>query len=339
MTEAIVNAPLHHSLHLPSCDALSANLQRNLQQDLKRTGEITVSTAIDLYMAAYSGRDTTRASRMLYWKTILGNLKLNEVNSDHIFFATEELATKQARYWAGKDADGKPIFKSKGKPYAPATLNRYVANIGALFTWCIRKRLTPQKWDHPCRGIERRPENNEIIRFLSESERTALLFVCAQSKWPKLYLLVLMALTTGARRGELLRLTWDDIDFTRCVAYVGHTKNGDRKTLPLVPPVVAELKRHKAIGNALVFASRKCPNQAFNFVPSWSVALKTAKIRNFRFHDLRHSCASHLAQNGATLLEISDVLGHRQISVTKRYSHLTTGHKSNLINRHFAGIQ
>jgi integrase len=63
-----------------------------------------------------------------------------------------------------------------------------------------------------------------------------------------------------------------------------------------------------------------------------------AKVKNFRFHDLRHSCASYLAQNNATLLEIADVLGHRNTSITKRYSHLTTGHKSNLINRVLGGI-
>ena len=56
-------------------------------------------------------------------------------------------------------------------------------------------------------------------------------------------------------------------------------------------------------------------------------------MRNFTFHSLRHSCASMLAWNGATLLEIADVLGHRQLQMTKRYAHLATGHKAALVNR------
>ena len=70
-----------------------------------------------------------------------------------------------------------------------------------------------------------------------------------------------------------------------------------------------------------------------NFEQPWQLALLNAGIRQFRFHDLRHSCASALAQNGATLLEIAEVLGHRQLQVTKRYAHLCTGHKAKLINR------
>jgi site-specific recombinase XerD len=70
----------------------------------------------------------------------------------------------------------------------------------------------------------------------------------------------------------------------------------------------------------------------------WTKALKEARIKKFRLHDLRHTCASYLAQNGATLLEIGDVLGQRQVSVTKRYSHLTTGHKTALVSRVLGNI-
>jgi hypothetical protein len=141
----------------------------------ERNGSITISQAIDAYMACYQGKDESRAQRMTWWQSKIGRLTLNEVDEDHIFFAIEELANKDARYYAGKDADGKSIFKSKNKPYAPATINRYAAAIGALFTWCIKKRIAPKRWEHPCKAIERRPENNEIVRFLSNSERHALL--------------------------------------------------------------------------------------------------------------------------------------------------------------------
>ena len=100
----------------------------------ERNGNITISQAIDAYMACYQGKDESRAQRMTWWQSKIGSLTLNEVDEDHIFFAIEELANKDARYYAGKDADGKAIFKSKSKPYAPATINRYAAAIGALDT-------------------------------------------------------------------------------------------------------------------------------------------------------------------------------------------------------------
>lgn len=304
-----------------------------------RDGLTLVSEAIDLYMAGYAGRDQSRVTRLRWWEKEIGHLKLCEVDQDHIFHALEALTARRPRYWAGKDADGEPILKAKAKPYSPATINRYAASIGAIFTWCIRKRIVPKDWAHPCRGIERQPENNEVVRFLSKEERVALLSACQTSAWPKLYMLVLMGITTGARKSELTNLRWTDINFERQEASIHTTKNGDKKVLPLVPSVMLELRKYQRLPNSLVFGSDRRPDKPFNFVPRWQQALKLAKIKNFRFHDLRHSCASYLAQEGATLLEIGEVLGHRQLSVTKRYSHLTTGHKSQLINRVLGDIK
>lgn len=300
---------------------------------------MTVRELVGLYMAEYRGRDTTRAQRLAWWCTRLGDARLADVSDDDLFFSLEDLAAQASRYFAGLDADGKPIYKAKRRPLAPATLNRYAAAIGAVFTWAIRRRLTPRDWISPNRRIERRPENNERVRFLSDPERERLLAACRASKWPRLYLLVLMGITTGARRGELLGLRWRDVDLGRALAYVGRTKNGEPRTLPLVVPVIEELRRFAGAPGALVFASARRPDVAFNFENAWARALKAAGVRDFRFHDLRHSCASYLAQAGATLLEIGEVLGHRQVSVTRRYSHLTVGHKAALVARVLGDIR
>jgi hypothetical protein len=185
----------------------------------------------------------------------------------------------------------------------------------------MKRRIAPKGYVHPCRTIERRPENNENLRFLSDDERRRLLDACRLSRWPRLYMLVLLALTTGARKGELLALSWEDIDFERGLAHCGRTKNGDAKALPLVPAVVDLLRGFEGGKRVLVFPSTRSPNAPYAFEGCWRAALKEAKLRSFRFHDLRHTCASMLAQNGATLLEIGDVLGHRQLQMTKRYSH------------------
>lgn len=318
-----------------------------------RQGSITIADLIDLYMANYAGRDSTRLQRLTWWSNRLGTMALDTLSDDEVHAAIESLATQHSRYFAGKDADDKPIYRAKKKPLSPATLNRYVASLGAVITWAIRKRIAPKGYVHPCRAVERRAENNEKTRYLSTDERERLLAACKASPWKRLYLLVLMALTTGARKGELLGLQWEHVDLEHGVAHIGRSKNGDPKTLPLVPAVIEEmatllradgdtdqkaLERVKA-AKGLVFPSRLRPEAAYAFEQRFKDALKAAHIRGFRFHDLRHTCASMLAQSGATLLEIGDLLGHRQLQVTKRYSHLAAGHKRELVTRVLGDIR
>lgn len=304
-----------------------------------RDGQATISGIVDAYMAAYAGRDSSRTQRLGFWVAKLGQVTLAELSDDEIFAALEELSKKRGRYCAGKDADGKTILKSKRAPLSAATVNRYQAALSAALTWAMRRRMTPKGWQNPCKLIELKAERNEIVRFLSDSERTALLAACKQSKWPRLYMLVLLGLTTGARRGELEALRWGHVDFERAEATVHRSKNGDKKVLPLVPAVVEEMRLFAGGPNTLLFPSRRRPDVAYNFDPSWDKALKLAGIKQFRFHDLRHSCASYLAQAGAPLLQIAEVLGHRQLSVTRRYSHLTTQHKADLVGRVLGNIR
>lgn len=305
-----------------------------------RNGAVTIRQLIDAYMAAYAGQDVTRPQRPAWWAAKIGDMPLTDLTDDHVFYALEELAAQRSRFYAGVNADGKPIYKAKHQAMAPATINRYAAALGAVLTWAVKKRLAPRGWDNSCRRIERRPEDNEVVRFLSDAERIALLAACKCSTWPKLYLLVLLGLTTGARLGELQRMRWRDLDFERCTCTVSKTKNGDPKILPLTASIIEELRRHSGgAPSSLIFASARRPDVAYNHVFEWHKALKAAGVKAFRFHDLRHSCASYLAQSGATLLEIGEVLGHRQLSVTKRYSHLTTTHKAALINRVLGDIR
>ena len=216
-----------------------------------------------------------------------------------------------------------------------ATINRYKAAISVVFSYACREYDLPE---NPVRKIPSLPENNERTRFLSEAERTRLFKACRASHWDKLYLIVLLAITTGARKGELTKLRWNDIDFDRRTAYVSTTKNGQPKVLPLTDSVIKELQLFDTKDSSLIFGSRIKYDVPYCFTKPWKRALEDAEIKDFRFHDLRHSCASYLAQSGASLLEIADVLGHKQISVTKRYAHLCIEHKSSLINRVMGGI-
>jgi integrase len=211
-----------------------------------------------------------------------------------------------------------------------ATVNRYKAAISVVFSYACREYGLSS---NPVKNILSKPENNERIRFLSDEERARLFKACRTSQWSKMYLLVLMAITTGARKSELLNLTFNDIDFDRRTAYVLTSKNGQPRILPLTDEVINELNKFKHQEPRLIFNSELKTNKSMCFNKQWKKTLSRAEVNNFRFHDLRHSCASLLAQSGASLLEIAEVLGHKQIQVTKRYSHLCIDHKSKLINK------
>jgi len=300
-----------------------------------RDGSLTVAQLVNLYMAQYAGRDSSITQRLAWWAGQIGTLRLDELSDDHLHVAIEALALKPSRYYAGKDIDGQAIYKPKRerKPISGATINRYTSAIAAALTWAIRRRIAPKGFDHPVRRLGYRAESPEKTRFLDDDERRRLLDACKASKWSRLYLLVLLALTTGARKGELLGLRWQDVDTERRVVHVGRTKNGDPKVLPLVTSVIEQLEAFRGAPGALVFPSRLQPTRPMAFEARWAQALREAHIRGFRFHDLRHSAASYLAQNGATLLEIADLLGHRQISMSRRYAHLAASHRSALVER------
>lgn len=300
---------------------------------------MTLRALTDAYMAAYEGRDRTRPTTLGFWCERYGERAFASLSDDDVLEGLDALRARPARVYVGRDADGRPIHRAKGK-LSGSTANRYHAALMALFTWAIKRRLAPRSWESPAHKVERSPERNQVVRFLTDAERERLLEACRGSAWARLYALVLMAITTGARRGELLALTWGAVDLERAVAYVAETKNDHPRTLPLVPVVVDELRRfHINRPEACVFPSRSRITEPRAFESSWLTALKASGVKRFRFHDLRHTCASYLAQHGSSLLEIADVLGHRQLQMVKRYAHLTTDTKAKLVNRVLGGIK
>lgn len=304
-----------------------------------RAGQLTLAELFDLYMAHYAGRDSTRQWHLRWWAARVGDLPLAELSDDQVHAALEDLAQQSSRYYAGKDADGRPVYRGKGRRMSPASINRYAAALSAVITWSQKRRIAPKGYVHPCRSIERRPENNEKTRFLDDAECRRLLDACRASSWPRLYLLVLMALTTGARKGELTGLRWGDVDLEGGTATLQRTKNGTARVLPLTPAVVEELRRFEAGRTTMVFRRDKAADKVFRFEPKYIEALGQARIRGATFHTLRHSAASMLARNGATLLEVGDLLGHRQLQTTRRYSHLAVTHKAALVNRVLGGLR
>ncbi len=212
-------------------------------------------------------------------------------------------------------------------------MRRYLSVLSHMYTVGVRE----WNWieDNPVLKVSKPKEPRGRVRFLSEEERDRLLESCKESKNRHLYTVVVLALSTGGRKNELLSLQWKDVDFKRGILIFHVTKNGERRSVPLTGYALDILKDHtkiRRIDTTYVFPSMK-GNQGMSIRDAWKYCLKRADIPNFCFHDLRHSYASYLAMNGAFLLEIAELLGHKTLAMVKRYAHLTEAHTRSVVER------
>ena len=301
---------------------LATKFQREVEGDIKLqlalgapiVEKITFREVVKLYLEQNTGRDPSITGRLNYWNDRFGDKHMTTITE---FMVDDGLIELDSRVTG-------------------STVNRYKSTLSAVFIYFIRhKKYKRLGMTNPVRkqSVSTYSENPAKERFLSDKEQADLLHACKESHWDKLYLLVLMALTTGARKGELLSLKWSDIDFQTRLASLETSKNGKPRMLPLTQPVIRELMKFREVGSGLIFASTVRNNTPYEISKPYANALRGAQVNDCRFHDLRHTAASNLAQNGASLLEIAEVLGHSTITMTQRYSHLCTEHKSSLIER------
>jgi len=282
----------------------------------------TLSDAIDRYKDSVlpTKRDQRKQKAQLeWWRKELGAYTLADVSPALLGEARDKLA------------------KDRG----PATVVRYLAALSHVFTIAVKE----WGWleDNPIRRVTKPKEPRGRVRFLSDEEREQLLKACRESKNSNLYTIVVLALSTGMRQGEILNLRWTDVDLNQGRIILHETKNNERRVLPLLGHAKELLIEHakiRRLDTDLLFPGRN-PQKPFFIRSPWMESLKVAQIEDFRFHDLRHSAASYLAMNGATLAEIAEILGHKTLQMVKRYSHFSTDHVSGVIskldNRIFGG--
>lgn len=225
-------------------------------------------------------------------------------------------------------AETKDLLRQEGK--GPATQVRYLAALSHAFTIAVKEYA----WidGNPVKKVSKPREPRGRTRFLSDQERGQLLEV-AEKHGPDIYLFILLALTTGGRKDEIRTLTWPQVDLGRRTVTFNETKSGETRTVPLAGPVLELLRRRpRRLDTALLFPGRN-PKKPATLRKPWEAVVREAGISDFRIHDLRHSAASYLAMNGASLLEIAAILGHKTLDVTRRYSHLTDGHLHGVVER------
>ncbi len=138
------------------------------------------------------------------------------------------------------------------------------------------------------------------------------------------------------RKGEIFNLKWQDVNFDLKLIHVSDSKNSEARDIPLNDTCYETLKalREKAEeGQDYIFVNPKTGKPYDDIKRSFKTALKKAEIEDFTFHDLRHTFASHLVMNGVDLMTVKELLGHKEIKMTMRYSHLSPDHKKIAVKR------
>jgi integrase len=263
--------------------------------------------------------------QLTWWKSRIGCYTLADLSPAMI---------GEQRDYLSKNGSGHRAEYKRQKQISPATVVRYMAALSVALSHAVKE----WGWldSNPVMKVKKPREARGRVRFLNGDERNRLLQACRDSDNPNLYPAVLLAISTGARHGEIMALKWENIDWERGRATLLKTKNGDRRVLYLSATVISELKKLQGSASEqerLVFSSSRVSGKPIDLKKAWLNALSVASIENFRFHDLRHTAASYLAMNGATLTELSEILGHRTLSMVKRYAHLSESHTQNVVKR------
>lgn len=265
----------------------------------------------------------TQGTQLAYWRAELGVYTLADLTPALIGEVRDRLARNDGRHGT----------------MSPSTVVRYLAALSHAFTVAVKE----WGWieDNPCRKVTRPKEPRGRVRFLSDDERQRLLQACRESSNPSLYTVVVLALSTGMRSAEIMGLTWDRVDLKSGRILLEETKNGERRAVPLVGHA-AELLRERAkvrtLGTTLLFPAARDPAKRADVRFAWLGALAASGVEDFRFHDLRHSAASYMLMNGASIAELAEVLGHKTLQMVRRYSHLSDSHAKGIVERMNAAV-
>ena len=208
----------------------------------------------------------------------------------------------------------------------PASVNREIALLKRMFSRAIDWGYASK---NPVRKVKLFKEPPGRIRYLTLEERRLLLDECQGI----LKAIVLTALETGMRKGELQRLTWDAIDFERRTIKVIEAKNNESRILPVSDTLLPVLENLYIERRGEYVFSKPVGSIYGNWRRSFDTALKRVDIKDFRFHDLRHTFASYLVMAGVDIRTVQVLMGHKTIQMTMRYSHLSQSHLLDAVNK------
>lgn len=209
----------------------------------------------------------------------------------------------------------------RGTPRKPATVNRELQLLSTIFSLAIRHKVAAT---NPCQEVDLLPENNRRTRYLLDEEEPRLMNVLT-GKRAHLRPLILVAIGTGMRRGDQLNLRWENVDFQRNVIYVPNSKTGKDYPVPMNKVVRNSLLELRREGRSAeyVFINPETGKPYADLKKAFGTACRLAGIVGLRWHDLRHTFGTRVAESGCSEATIADMMGHSDPATTRRYTHAT----------------
>lgn len=258
--------------------------------------------------------------QLQWWKSQLGHQLLSDLSPALIAEHRDLLASQ---------------FTYRKTKRSPATVVRYLAALSHALSTAVKE----WGWleDSPMRKVSKPREPRGRVRYLSTEERDSLLEACKKNVSPHLYTIVVLALSTGMRLMEIQKLKWKDIDLEKGMIILHETKNNERRCVPLTGHAldcVRECEMNRKTLSPLLFPSKRLSDgKPCNIRSAWMKAVEAAGIKDFRFHDLRHDFASQLLASGASLAQLSEVMGHKTLQMIKRYAHLCHSQATDVVTK------
>jgi integrase len=207
----------------------------------------------------------------------------------------------------------------------PATVNREIACLKHLISKAVEWKLLDAI---PLKGAKLFKETGRRLRFLTPEECRSLLTACS----PTMKQVVMLALHTGMRRGEILTLTWDGVNLREGFIELVDQKNGERSTIPLNRKALETIRSiPRRLDSKYLFPGKAPDKPFYDLKRQFETAVTAAKLDGVTFHVLRHTCASHLVMSGVDLATVKEIMRHKSIEMTLRYAHLSPEHKKSAI--------
>ena len=275
--------------------------------DIRKQQKIKFSEFADTYFELHS-----KPNKRSYKSDIINIRHLKSFFSDKYLYNINAMLVEEYKI-------------ERAKKVSLATVNRELACLKHMFNKAIEWNKTS---NNPVKKVKLFKENNKRTRYLEKEEIEKLLRNCSGYLKP----IVIVALNTGMRKGEILSLKWHDIDFRHGVINIYHTKNNEKREVPINEMVKTALVRVRKHPNSSYVFNKPDGSPRIDIRKSFFTTLKKSGILNFRFHDLRHTFASHLVMAGVDLNTVRELMGHKSLEMTLRYSHLSQDHKKHAVD-------
>jgi integrase len=301
-------------------------VQEGKHPETKILQNYTFSELSEKYKAWVNGRQASAENKEYTIDRLIerfGFLPLRKFNTALLEQLQTDLMSKGLRSEKTKGVKPEMI-----KGLKPASINRIISTVKHMFTKAVDWEMVEADTLKKVRKVNNLREDKRL-RFLSVEEAQGLISVCDEHLKP----IVITALNTGMRKGEILRLRWSQVDLQHGFILLDKTKNGERREIPVndtLRTVFRSLRRQ--IDVPYVFHAAKKLSNYQNVKRSFATALERARITDFHFHDLRHTFASQLVMAGVDLVAVKELLGHKDIKMTLRYAHLAPAHKRKAVN-------